>query len=100
MAKWFSKVDGIDYEEIFSPVVMYSSIISILALAAYMGCKIHQMDVWTTFFNGLIEEKMYNEQLKRFETFDKETSVQTQVSIVLSQTSTLCLVHQDRQLSH
>lgn len=32
--KEFSQVDGIDYEEIFSPVARYSSIRSILALSS------------------------------------------------------------------
>jgi len=33
VAKAYSQVEGIDYEEIFSPVARYSSIKSILALA-------------------------------------------------------------------
>jgi len=41
VARGYSQVEGIDYEETFSPVVRYSSIISILALATKMGWKIH-----------------------------------------------------------
>ncbi|MCY6524755.1 reverse transcriptase domain-containing protein, partial [Actinobacillus pleuropneumoniae] len=41
--QWFSQVDGISYEETFSPVARYSSIISILALSMLMGWKIHHM---------------------------------------------------------
>ena len=33
-----------------------------------MGLKIHQMDVKTTLFNGMIEEYVYIEQLEGFET--------------------------------
>ena len=44
----FSQVEGIDYDETFSLVARYSSIISILALLAQMGWKIYQMDVKTT----------------------------------------------------
>jgi hypothetical protein len=62
VAKGYSQVEGIDYEETFSPVARYSSIRSILALAAQMGWKIHQMDVKTTFLNGVIEEEVYIEQ--------------------------------------
>ena len=41
----FSEVEGIYYEETFTPVARYSSIRSILALSAQMGWHIHQMDV-------------------------------------------------------
>eukprot|EP00253_Pinus_taeda_P031657 PITA_31657 len=40
-----------------------------------MGWKIHQMDVKTAFLNGQIEEEVYIEQLKGFETFDHELHV-------------------------
>eukprot|EP00253_Pinus_taeda_P013847 PITA_13847 len=46
-----------------------------LALSAQMGWKIHQMDVKTTFLNGNIEEEVYIEQSKGFETFDHESHV-------------------------
>eukprot|EP00253_Pinus_taeda_P002574 PITA_02574 len=70
-----SVVEGIDYDETFSPITRYSSIISMLALSAQMGWKIHQMDVKNTFLNGLIEEEAYIEQPKGFETFDRELHV-------------------------
>jgi len=53
VAKGFSKVEGIDYEEKFYPIARYSSIRSNPALAAKIGWKIHQMDVKTTFSMGL-----------------------------------------------
>ena len=57
----FSQKEGIDYEEIFSPVARYTSIRSILALAAVIKWKIYQMDVKTTFLNGVVEEEVYVE---------------------------------------
>jgi len=45
----FSQVEGIDYDETFSPIARYSSIRSMLALPAQMGLKIHQMVVNTAF---------------------------------------------------
>jgi hypothetical protein len=71
----FSQVEGIDYEETFAPVARYSSIRSILALSVQMGWKIHQMDVKTTFLNGVIEEEVYIEQPEGFETFNRESHV-------------------------
>jgi hypothetical protein len=57
----FSQIEGIDYDETFAPVTRYSSIRSILARLAQMGWHIHQMDVKTTFLNGIIEEEVYIE---------------------------------------
>eukprot|EP00253_Pinus_taeda_P026252 PITA_26252 len=57
VARGFSQVEGIDYDENFSLVVRYSSIRSMLALSTQMCWKIHQMDVKTTFLNGKIEKE-------------------------------------------
>ena len=54
----FSQIEGIDYEETFAPVARYSSIRTILALSMKMGWHIHEMDVKTTFLNGIIEEEV------------------------------------------
>ena len=75
VSRGFSQVEGIDYNETFAPVARYSSIRLILALSAQMGWKIHQMDVKTTFLSGKIEEEVYIEQPKGFETFDRESHV-------------------------
>ena len=75
VAGGFSQVEGIDYEETFSPVARYSSIRSILALSVHMGRNIHQMDVKTTFLKGFIEEEVYIEQPEGFETFENESHV-------------------------
>eukprot|EP00253_Pinus_taeda_P013990 PITA_13990 len=75
VARGFSQVKGIDYDETFALVARYSSIILMLALSAQMGWKIHQMDVKTALPNGKIEEEVYIEQPKGFETFDHESHV-------------------------
>jgi hypothetical protein len=66
VARGFSQVEGVDYDETFAPVARYTSIRSIIALAASMGWKLHQMDVKTTFLNGEIEEQVYIEQPEGF----------------------------------
>jgi hypothetical protein len=45
VARGFSQKEGIDYEETFAPVARYTSIRTIIALAAKMKWKLHQMDV-------------------------------------------------------
>ena len=49
VANGFSKKEDIDYEETFAPVARYSSIQTIISLAAEMGWRIHRMDVKTAF---------------------------------------------------
>ena len=41
IARGFSQKEGIDYEETFTPVARYTSIMTILALREVMKCKIH-----------------------------------------------------------
>jgi hypothetical protein len=52
----FSQVEGIDYEETFSPISRYTSNRKIISLLSVMGWRSHQMNVKTTFLNGEIEE--------------------------------------------
>ena len=62
VARGFSQVEGVDYEDTFAPVARYTSIRSIISIAAKMGWKIHQIDVKTSFLNGFIQEEVYIEQ--------------------------------------
>eukprot|EP00253_Pinus_taeda_P014262 PITA_14262 len=73
VAKGYAQKEGIDYEETFTPVSRYTSFRTVISLAAQMGQEIHQMDVKTTFLNGVTEEEVYNEQPKGFETNEKKS---------------------------
>ena len=75
VARGFSQVEGVDYEETFAPVARYTSIRSIISIAAEMGWKIHQMDVKTAFLNGFIQEEVYIEQPQGFEVHGKKSHV-------------------------
>jgi len=55
MPKGYAQKEGIDYEETFAQISRYTSIRSIISLAAQMGSEIHQMDIKTTFLNRVIE---------------------------------------------
>ena len=67
VAKGFTQVQGIDYNEIFAPVCRYESIRTLLALAAINDWEIHSMDVKTAFLNGELEEEIYMEQPDGYE---------------------------------
>ena len=43
---------GVDFEEIFAPVVKMSSIRDVLGLAASLDLEIEQLDVKTAFLHG------------------------------------------------
>ena len=59
VAKGFRQVQGVDYDETFSPVVMLKSVRIMLAIAAFYDYEIWQMDVKTAFLNGFHKEELY-----------------------------------------
>jgi len=63
VAQGFTQRKGIDYREVFSPVVRYSSIRTLLAIANQYDMEIHQMDVISAYLNGVLEEEIYMKQL-------------------------------------
>ena len=52
VAKGFNQKKGINYDEVFSPVVKYSTIRLILAIAAHRKLNLTLLDVKTAFLNG------------------------------------------------
>ena len=60
------------HEETLAPMGRYTSI---MALAAKLEWKLHQMDVETTFLNGVVKDKVYMEQSLGFETHDRQSHV-------------------------
>lgn len=70
--KGFNQRKGIDFDEIFSPVVKMSSIRVVLGLAASLNLEVEQLDVKTAFLHGDLEEEIYMEQPEGFEVKGKE----------------------------
>ena len=54
--------EGIDYEEIFSPVVRFDSIRLILLIVAHLDLELYQMDIKTAFLNRELDEEIYMDQ--------------------------------------
>nr|GEW76645.1 uncharacterized mitochondrial protein AtMg00810-like [Tanacetum cinerariifolium] len=54
-----SQEDGTDFEESFSPVACLESVWIFVSYAAHKSFPIYQMDVKTTFLNGLLKEEVY-----------------------------------------
>ena len=59
MVKGFAQKKGIDFDEIFSPVVKMTSIRTILSLVVVEDLYLEQLDVKTTFLHGDLEEEIY-----------------------------------------
>jgi len=75
VAKGFTQKEGVDYNEIFSPVVKYTTIRVMLALVAHFNWELEQLDVKTAFLHGDLEEKIYMSQPRGFEDRDKPNHV-------------------------
>ena len=72
MAKGFTQREGINYNEIFSPVSRKDSFRIIMALVAHYDLELYQMDVKTVFLNRDLEENVYMAQPKGFTVEGKE----------------------------
>jgi hypothetical protein len=55
VAKGFRQVQGVDYDETFSPLPMLKSVRNMLAIVAFYNYEIWQMDVKTAFLNGFLK---------------------------------------------
>lgn len=75
VAKGFSQIEGVDFDEIFSPVVRFESMCLILALTALEGWHISGLDVKSAFLYGKLEEEIYMQQPDGFKIKGQEHKV-------------------------
>ncbi|GMF64130.1 unnamed protein product [Phytophthora fragariaefolia] len=59
VAKGYSQLQGVDYEETYSPVAYLNSIRTMLAKCGADGMEIEKCDVDTAFLYGKLEEEIY-----------------------------------------
>jgi len=67
VARGFSQREGIDYQEVFSPVVKHTSIRILLSLMVKEDMELEQMDVKTAFLHGELDQTLFMEQPEGFE---------------------------------
>ena len=61
VAREFSQILGLDYGEIYSPVVRHETMLLLLALATDNGMHLYQVDVKTAFIRSNLEEEIFME---------------------------------------
>ncbi|KAG8491535.1 hypothetical protein CXB51_014880 [Gossypium anomalum] len=75
VTKGYSQIPGVDFTDVFSPVVKYSSIRALLGIVARHNLELKQLDVKTVFFHGELEEDIYMQQPEGFTVSEKEDYV-------------------------
>jgi hypothetical protein len=61
VAKCYSQVEGLNFDETFAPIARLESIRMLLVYATHQGFKLYQIDVKNAFLNGPIKEEVYKE---------------------------------------
>jgi hypothetical protein len=62
VVKGYAQRQGVDYDEVFTPVARLEAVRLLLALAADEGWQVHHMDMKTAFLNGELQEEIYVQQ--------------------------------------
>src|SRR3984885_620399 len=75
VVKGFAQKKGIDFDEIFSPVVKMTSIRTILSLVTVEDLHLEQLDVKTTFLYGDLDKEIYMQQPQGYEVKGKDKLV-------------------------
>ena len=66
VAKGFSQVEGMDYDQVFSPVVHFETVRFIISMAALENWHMHGLDVCNAYLYGELDEEIYMEQPEGF----------------------------------
>ena len=63
----FFQVEGVDYNELFSPVVRYETVRLLLAIAALEDWHLQALDIKSAYLYGNLDEEFYMEQPEGFQ---------------------------------
>jgi hypothetical protein len=63
----YTQIEGVDFDETVAPVARLESIRILLSTACHLGFKLYQIDVKSSFLNGILQEDVYVEHPKGFQ---------------------------------
>ncbi len=66
-ARGFSQVEGLDFDQTYSPVAAFRSLRLVFALSVKYRLKLHQLDVVAAFLNGVLDHEIFMRQPKGFD---------------------------------
>ncbi|CAA7029323.1 unnamed protein product [Microthlaspi erraticum] len=75
VAKGYAQIEGIDYNDVFAPVVKHVSIRIMLSIVVNQDMELEQLDVKTAFLHGVLHETIYMEQPEGYVVKGKEDKV-------------------------
>ncbi|KAJ4718900.1 Retrovirus-related Pol polyprotein from transposon TNT 1-94 [Melia azedarach] len=75
VAKGYKQEFGIDYKEVFAPVVRHDTIRLVIAMAAQNSWPIFQLDVKLAFLHGELQEQVFSDQPPGYVKFGYEHKV-------------------------
>ena len=73
--KGFSQVEGLDFDQVFSPIVRFETVCLLLAMVALGGRVAYGLDVRNAYLYGELDEEIYMEQPEGFREPGKEDFV-------------------------
>ena len=75
MAQGYTQKYGVDYDEVFAPVIKQTTIRLLLTIASYEDLIVKHYDVKTAFLNGELTEEIYMRQPEGFIEIGNENMV-------------------------
>ncbi|KAG8497012.1 hypothetical protein CXB51_008232 [Gossypium anomalum] len=75
VAKGYSQISGVDFTDVFSPVVKHSLIRALLDIVSMHDLELEKLDVKTIFLHKELEEDIYMQQPEGFTVSKKEDYV-------------------------
>jgi hypothetical protein len=75
VARGFVQQPGVDYGETYAPVASLDTVRAVLVVAAHNSWLVYQMDVKSSFLNGILSEEFYVNQPPGYEISGQEHKV-------------------------
>ena len=75
VAKGYTQMEGVDFKEVFSPVIRHASIRVLMAITATQNLEPEQLDVKTAFLHGNLQKEIFMSQPEEYKAPDRKDYV-------------------------